>query len=391
MTYDFDRPIDRKGTDCVKYDLAPRLFGKEDLLQLWVADMDFESPEVVRQAVVRRAQHPIYGYTLQSERFLQAAQGWVRRRHGWEIGTESILYSPGVVPALAMLVHTFTKRADRVLIHTPVYPPFHEVVLGQDRELVCCPMLQDEEGDYALDFARMEQEFAQGVRLMIFCHPHNPVGRVWTRGELERLMVLCECYDVLVVSDEIHSDLLLFGHRHIPLASLSPQAAARTITCMAPSKTFNLAGMSAAFTVIENETLRARYRKEMNTFHLFVGNTFGTEAFIAAYEQAEPWLDALLPYLEQNVLLVEQYLSRMPGLRMCRPQATYLLWIDFRGLGLDRQALRALAVERAGLAMNEGHTFGTEGDGFFRMNVACPRPMLERALQQLEAALAEGK
>lgn len=386
MKYDFDRVIERRGTDSVKYDLLQPLFGSEDVLPMWVADMDFAVPDFVRDAVIQRAEHSIYGYTVRPERYNESIAGWVSRRHGWSVDPGNIDFSPGVVPALVLCVLAYTEPGERILVQSPVYFPFFSSIENHGRELVN-NQLVDNEGVYSMDFDDLEEKFRSGIKMMMLCHPHNPVGRAWTMEELQQLAALANQYDVLILSDEIHSDLLLFGQRHIPLASLGKEIASRTITCIAPSKTFNLAGLHTSAVIIEDPVLKEKYKKILEEIHIGGGNIFGFVALEAAYNHGDAWLEQLLEYLEGNFLLVKEFLEKnLPGTRVSPLEATYLAWINFETLGLDDKELMKLMVQEAGLALVDGPRFGAGGSQYLRMNFAAPRSVINMALNQMQRA-----
>lgn len=387
--YDFDTVIDRKGTDSVKYDILKPLFGSEDLLPMWVADMDFAVPDFVKDAVIDRAEHAIYGYTVRPKRYNVAIAGWLSRRHGWQVDPGKIDFSPGVVPALVLSVLGYTSPGDRILVQSPVYFPFFSAIENHGREVVN-NQLADNHGVFSIDFDDLEEKFRSGIKLMMFCHPHNPVGRAWTRDELQRLADLAVKYDVIVLSDEIHSDLLLFDHKHIPLASLGKEIASRTITCIAPSKTFNLAGLHTSAVIIEDPALKRKYEKILEDIHIGGGNIFGFVALEAAYNEGDAWLEQLLEYLEGNFRLLTDFLeNELPGIRVSPLEATYLAWINFGVLGLDDKELMNLMIRDAGLALLDGPRFGAGGEQYLRMNIAAPRVVLEEALVQMKAAIHE--
>lgn len=389
MNYDFDRVIERKGTDSVKYDILKPLFGREDVLPMWVADMDFAVPDFVQEAIIERAEHEVYGYTVRPKRFYEAISGWLGRRHGWEVDPGKIDFSPGVVPALVLSVLGFTEPGDKILVQSPVYFPFFNSIKNHDRVLVN-NQLVDKEGEYSIDFDDLEAKFRAGIRMMMFCHPHNPVGRAWNRDELQRLADLAVQYDVLVLSDEIHSDLLLFGHKHIPLASLGKEIAARTITCIAPSKTFNLAGLHTSAVIVEDPVLKKKYEKILEDIHIGGGNIFGFVALEAAYNKGDAWLEQLLNYLEGNYLFTQQFLEKhLPGIRVSPLEATYLAWINFGALGLDDKELMNMMVRDASLALVDGPRFGAGGSQYLRMNIAAPRSVIGIALSQMHAAIQQ--
>jgi cystathionine beta-lyase len=388
MKYDFDKIVDRSGTDAIKYDLRKPLFGSEDIIPMWVADMDFEVPPFVRDAVVERAEHGIYGYTNRSESFYGAVAGWLQKRHGWNTDTKNIDFSPGVVPALVLSVLGFTEPGDRILVQTPVYFPFFSSIENHGRILVN-NQLKESGGRYTIDFDDLREKFRSGVKMMMFCHPHNPVGRAWSREELIQLAELAVQYDVLILSDEIHSDLLLFGHKHIPLATLGPEIAARTITCIAPSKTFNLAGLHTSAVVIENPGLKKKYEKILDAIHIGGGNIFGFTALQAAYEKGSDWLDQLVEYLEGNFLFLQEYLQQeAPRIRVSPLEATYLVWLNFEAYGMDDKALMKFMCDEAKVGMVDGPRFGAGGENYLRMNIAVPRVILKKALKQMVEALS---
>lgn len=387
MQYDFDKKIERKGTDSVKYDLTGQLFGSEDVLPMWVADMDFEVPLFVREAIVSRNAHPVFGYTYRPVRFYEALTSWLERRHQWKVSPESISFSPGIVPALNLCVLEMTNPGDRVVVQPPVYFPFFKAVTNHGRELVHNQLVAYR-GGYSIDFDHLEEQFRKGTSLFFFCHPHNPVGRVWTAGELEKLASLCIRYKVPVVSDEIHSDLLLFGHRHIPLASLGKEIADLTITCVAPSKTFNLAGLHTSAVIITNPELKARYDRILDAVHVGGGNIFGQVAMEAAYTRGDEWLDQLVAYLEENFRMLSGELhSALPELIISPLQATYLAWLDFSFLKMDDPELKAFIIRKARLGLNEGPMFGPGGEQHQRLNLATTADRLKEGIRRLVTAV----
>ena len=386
MPYNFDTIIERAGTSSVKYDLRKALFGRDDVIPMWVADMDFAVPHFVEEAVLNRARHPIYGYTVIPESYTEAVAGWQKSRYNWEIENNWLFFSPGVVAGLNMIVQAFTRPGDAVIVQPPVYFPFFSCVENNGRRLVL-NQLKEQNGDYTIDFEDLEQKMKAGARMMILCSPHNPVSRSWSREELERLGEKCLEYGILMVSDEIHGDLVFGPHRHIPMASLSPEIADNTITCIAPSKTFNLAGLFTSSIIIPNEKLRETFKKHQETLHLSP-NLFGLVAAEAAYREGGSWLDELMHYLKDNISIVSGYLSRnLPGITFSKAEATYMLWLDFRKTGIPPAEMKSRLVEKAGLGLVEGPVFGQGGNGFQRMNIACPRTVLIGALERLPLAL----
>jgi cystathionine beta-lyase len=387
MVYSFDQIIPREGTHAYKLDLREKVFGNPDVLPLWVADMDFAAPPQVMNAIQQRAMHGIYGYTVRGDWFQQAIVGWMQRRHQWTVNPAWVEYAPGVVPSMVMAVLAYTQPGDQVVIQTPVYPPFYSVVRDNGRELITNPLLETSEG-YVMDFDLLEQQLANpNAKMFFLCHPHNPVGRVWRRDELERLANLCLQYDVLMVSDEIHSDLILFGNHHIPLASLSAEVANRTITLNAASKTFNIAGFSTSYVVIPNAELMAQYRKVLTGLHLYTGHVFSGISLEAAYTHGEPWLNDLLLYLESNIAMVQDFLAkRLPEVTFHQPQATFLLWLDFRAWKMSQHELKHTIIHKANVGLNDGVSFGNEGQGFMRLNVGSPRALVLEGLERIAKA-----
>lgn len=389
-TYNFDKIIPRENTACVKYDLRKMFFGTASVLPLWVADMDFETPDFIREAIINRANHPVYGYTFRTGTFSESIVNWMYKRHKWMIMKEWVSFSPGVVPALNMAVLAFSKPGEKVIVQPPVYFPFFSAVKNHGRKLVY-NQLREKEGHYEMDFNDLEKKIDAKTRLLFLCHPHNPVGRLWSYHELETLVEICTRKNILIVSDEIHSDLMLNGNTHIPIAKISQKAAEISLTCIAPSKTFNLAGLSSSALIIPNETLRKTYEKKLDDLHVGMGNLFGIVSLEAAYNSGEEWLEQLLAYLNENLRFMNDFfLERIPEVKVIPPEATYLVWLDFRGLGLKNKELKEFIIRNAGLGLNDGPSFGPGGDGFQRINIALPRAVLKTALEKLEKAIKSG-
>lgn len=386
--YYFDTVTERRGTACIKYDSAMKIMGREDLLPLWVADMDFEVPEAVQNAMRKRMEHGIFGYTEPSETYKESVVSWFRRRHGWTLSPEEITVTPGVVFSIAQAVLAFTEPGDSVLIQKPVYRPFETAVVQNGRVAVNNALV-NREGRYEIDFQDFERKIREkAVRLFILCSPHNPVGRVWTEEELKRMAEICRDYGVTVVSDEIHCDFIWKGAHFVSWASAAKEYGKNYIICTSPSKTFNLAGMQTSNTIIQDETLRRRFRAQVAASGYSEINPLSMAACEAAYKEGEPWLDALLAYLSGNIALMRQYMgAHLPEIRMTEPEGSYLIWLDFSGLGLSYPALKDMIVNEAKLWLNPGKLFDGDAELFARVNIACPRSVLEQALEQLRTAV----
>lgn len=388
MNYNFDEIIDRRGTNSLKYDFAEERGRPADVLPMWVADMDFRAPAEVLEELEAIVQHGIFGYSDSKRDYFDALEHWFASRFGWDIQPEWLVKTPGIVFAIATAIRAFTEAGDAVIIQQPVYYPFAECVRSNSRKLVVNELVY-ENGAYHIDFDAFEAQIkANAVRLFILCSPHNPVGRVWSRDELARLGTICRRHDVLVVSDEIHADFVYEGNRHSIFASLGPEFLQSSVICTAPSKTFNLAGLQASNIFIADPASKLKFEAEVARTGVGELNCMGLAACQAAYTRGGPWLDALKDYLAGNLAFVRGFLeSRLPRLRLVEPQGTYLLWINCGGLGLSAPALEELMVHKAKLWLDAGTMFGTGGVGFERINIACPRATLERALLQLEQAV----
>lgn len=386
--FDFDKPVDRGNTLSAKWNFIKESVGVEDALPMWVADMDFETVPEVKAALLARAQHGIYGYTARSDGYYQALIDWNLKRHGWQVDKKWITHSSGVVNALFTAVRVFAKPGDGVLIQPPVYPPFYRAISKNDCEAVLNP-LKLEEGRYSPDLADFADKVGSGrVKLFILCNPHNPVGTVFTEEELRTMGELCLRHGVIVISDEIHSDLLFKPHRHVPFASISKAFAQNSVVCTAPSKTFNLAGLSTSNIIIPNDELRRRYDEVSEQVAQKSFNLFGAAACEAAYRHGEEWLDQLISYIDGNRKYAVEFIeARLPQLKVYYPEGTYFLWLDCRSLGLGNQELEKFLLREAKLWFNQGYTFGKEGEGFVRINIGCQRSTVEEALKRLENAV----
>jgi cystathionine beta-lyase len=386
----FDRIIERQGTDSLKYDCASLRGMPEGLLPLWVADMDFKTADPVARALARAAEHGVFGYTVPGDSYYDAVRAWWRGRHGYGFDARSVVIAPGVVFALAQAVRAFTEPGDAVLIQRPVYYPFTEVVEDNGRRLVNSPLAPGEDGRYHVDFEDFERKLsAERPKLFLLCSPHNPVGRVWQRSELERLGDLCLAHGCLVVSDEIHADFVYPGApKHTVFSTIKDSFRENSVICTSPSKSFNLAGLQISNVVIEDLDLRRRYRAEIGASGYSQPNIMGAIACRAAYEEGAPWFDELMDYLTGNLALLRARVrSDFPGVRLIEPEGTYLPWLDFRGLGLSHRETCELLVNKAKVWLDEGAMFGPEGEGFQRINIACPRAVLKEALDRIAAVM----
>lgn len=388
MQYDFDMIMDRSDNNSAKYDERLKKFGTADVLPLWVADMDFKTAQPIIDALEKKARQGIFGYTSRPSSYYEALAGWQQRRNGVSLDTNLLSFSPGVVPTLSAIVHQFSEPGDMVLIQSPVYQEFEDAVNAWDRKVLNCQLVE-KDGEYTIDFNAFEAALKKGPRLFILCHPHNPVGRVWKNEELTRMAELCIRYGVLMVSDEIHSDLMLWGNKHRPLASFSKEIAAKTITCLSATKTFNLAGLQASAVLFPDTGMKDHFEKFWRNLDIMRNNSFSVVAMEAAWSHGDEWLDQLLPYLEGNMLFVRDFCKeRIAGVKANLPQCTYLIWLDCRGLGMADAELERFMVKKAGLGMNLGSTFGPGGEGHMRLNAACPRSVLQQAMENLEKAVA---
>lgn len=386
MKYDFDQVVDRSKNRSAKYDERKKKFGREDVIPLWVADMDFKTAQPVIDAVKARAEEGIWGYTSRPDSYFEAVCSWQKRRNGWEIDRSMLSFSVGVVPSLSSMVFVFTEPGDKVLIQTPVYSEFYDVTESWGREVIENPMVE-KDGVWSVDFEDFEKK-AKEARMFFLCSPHNPLGIVWIREELTRMCEICIANDVLIVSDEIHSDLIFHGKKHIPTATLSPEIAAHVITCISGTKTFNLAGLQASAVVFPNADLKARFDKFWFNLDIHRNNAFSSVAVETAFNEGEEWLEQLLAYIDGNFELIRSYCEEnIPQIRPNVPDATYLVWLDCRGLGMENEELRRFMIEKAGLGLNEGWSFGRSLSGYMRLNAACPRSILEKALKQLKEAV----
>ena len=384
MTYDFDTLISRKGSgDLMHEALLPR-WKRDDLLPMWVADMNFPVCPAIIQALKARLDHPILGYTVEPKDYFPAIHDWVLAHHGWAIQREWVRFIPGIVKGIGIICNLFVKPDEKVIVMPPVYHPFHLTPQGNHREVVWNPLRKREDGYYDIDFDHLEQVCDDKCRVLLLCNPHNPGGLVWTKETLQRLADFCFDHHLLVVSDEIHADMPLFGHQHTPFASVSDKAAAISITFQAPTKTFNIAGIVSAYAIVPNENIRKVFFDWLAANELDEPHLFAPIATIAAFREGEAWRKQMIYYVESNILFVETFCKEhMPAIKPLRPQASFLIWLDCRALHLSHDELLHLFIDEAHLALNDGEMFGPGGEGYMRLNVGCPRKLVEQALQQL--------
>ena len=390
--YDFDKVVDRKGSGAIKTDALKDKFGRADLIPLWVADMDFETPGFIVEALKERMEHPVFGYTAQPADYWPTVQKWIRDHHGWETQCSWMTFIPGIVKGIGMVINALLKHDEKVIIQPPVYNPFRLIPQGNKREIVYNPLHENADGSYSMDFENLAQVYDEKCKLLILSNPHNPAGIVWPRETLVRLAEFCHSHGITVISDEIHCDMALFGNRHIPFASVSPEASACSITFGSPSKTFNIAGIVSSYAIVPDESLRERFFGWLEANEMNAAPMFSPIATIAAFKHGEPWRQEMVRYIEGNVDAVIDFCAReLPQIKPLRPQASFLVWLDCRALGLDRDQRNDLFINKAGLALNDGETFSPGGEGFMRLNVAVPRSVLMKAMNQLKDAIIRCK
>ncbi len=388
--YDFDKVIDRRGTDALKLEVLQERYGDADILPLWVADMDFETPPFITEALRQRMEHSLFGYTVEPKNYWPTVIRWIAEHHGWDVKREWMTYIPGIVKGIGMAVNVFVKEDEKVIIQPPVYHPFRLTPQGNGREVVYNPLCENADGSYRMDFDNLAEVADEKCRMLILSNPHNPAGIVWNRETLVRLADFCYQRHILVVSDEIHCDMALWNNKHIPFAAVSEEAASCSITFGAPSKTFNIAGIVSSYAIVPDEGIRNRFFSWLKANELDEPTLFAPIATIAAFREGEQWRREMLHYVEGNIDLVINYCAEhLPGIIPLRPQASFLVWMDCRALGLKHDELVDFFVKKAHLALNDGEMFGPGGEGFMRMNVAVPRSVLRQALEQLRRALAE--
>lgn len=390
MNFNFDQIIDRKGSSCIKYDGMEKFLGADDALPMWVADMDFLTPNYITDAIITRAEHGVFGYPMREESYFISLMGWLKRRHQWEVMRDWITFCPGVVPAVNMAVLAYTQPGDKIITQPPVYFPFFTAVTDHKRELVYNQLIL-KGGRLCMDFDNLEKLASEGAKMLILSNPHNPGGSVWTRDELTQMAEICLKYNVLIISDEIHCDLIYKPFKHTPVASLSHEISMQTITTVAPSKTFNLSGLSTSSVIIENDSLRRKFTATLDHLHIGGGNIFGNIASEEAYQHGDQYVDELMEYLMQNIETLEEYVAtNLPKIKVIRPESTFLVWLDCREMGMNDNDLNNFFLLKAKIGLNPGIMFGPGGEGFMRMNIGCPKATLLQGLGQIKEAF-EGK
>ena len=387
-TYDFDKIVERKGTGAIKTDALGKVFGKDDLIPLWVADMDFETPDFIVEALKKRMEHPVFGYTALPDDYWPTVQKWLEDRHGWKTECSWMTFIPGIVKGIGMAINALLEKDEKVIIQPPVYHPFRLIPQKNGREVVFNPLRKKEDGSYEMDFDNLEAVCDERCRMLVLSNPHNPAGIVWTRETLERLAEFCHSRGIIVISDEIHCDMALFGNRHIPFASVSEKAAQCSITFGAPSKTFNIAGIVSSYAIVPDEKLRERFFRWLEASELSAAHLFAPIATMAAFNHGEEWRQQMISYIEGNIRFIEDFCAEnLPQIKPLRPQASFLIWLDCRGLGLDHDGLIDLFINKAGLALNDGEMFSPGGEGFMRLNVGTSRKILEQAMNRLQDSI----
>lgn len=389
MKYNFNERIDRSENHSAKWAEMKMKFGRSDLIPMWVADMDIKAAPEIIESMKKKVEQEIFGYVYRPDSYYKTATEWLKKRFGYEISPSSLIHSPGVVPSMSILVKMLTKTTDKILIQTPVYPPFASAVKDNGRELVENPLIKDEKGYYTIDFEDLEKKLSlDEVKLFILCNPHNPVGRVWKKEELLKMGELCKKYNVRILADEIWRDLIMPGYKHTPMASLSKDIEDITITLFSPTKSFNLAGLQASFATFSKAEERKEFENILEQMDVKRNNPFSLVAFETAYEKCEDWLEELILHIDGNMQYVVDFIAeKLPEIKVVKPEGTYLMWLDFNGTKIPQDKIQEFLINEAKVAMNDGGSFGSNGKGFARMNVACPRYMVEEAMERIEKAL----
>ena len=387
LKYNFDQVVNRKGSNSVKWDNLKEVYGTEDILPMWIADMDFKAPDEVIEALLVKLDHRVFGYKVKSDSLYNSIINWVKNRYNWNIKKEWISFTPGVVTALNIAVKEFAKEGEKIVIQPPVYPPFFRVLENNNVEANLNPLIH--RGDkFVMDYDSLEKSIDDKTKAIILCNPHNPVGRVWTKEELSKLGEICLKKNIIIISDEIHGDLTYKDYKTTPMASVSNEIAQNTITFMAPSKTFNIAGLATSIAIIPNEKIREVFERGVEKLEIGKVTTFGSTALEAAYTNGGPWLEAVMEYIEDNADYAIEYINKnIPEIKVKKPEGTYLLWLDFKALNKTYEEIHNALVNVGKVALNDGFTYGDEGNGFFRINIACARSILEEGLERVNKAV----
>jgi cysteine-S-conjugate beta-lyase len=389
MNFDFDQLIERKGSSCIKHDGMHKFLGADDALPMWVADMDFLTPAYITEAIINKAKHGVFGYPLREETYFTSLMDWLRRRHQWEVKREWISFCPGVVPVVNIAVLAHTEPGDKIIVQPPVYFPFFTAVTDHHRTLAYNNLVM-RDGRLCMDFENLESLAKEGAKMLILSNPHNPGGSVWTQEELTRMAAICMKYNILIVSDEIHCDLIYKPFKHTPVAGLSQEISMITITTVAPSKTFNLSGLSTASVIIENDSLRRKFNAKLDHLHIGGGNIFGNIASEEAYLHGDTYVDELMDYLAGNVETLENFVAEyLPKIKVIRPESTFLVWLDCHKMALSDEELNKFFLFKAKVGFNPGVMFGAGGEGYMRMNIGCPRATLLQGLVQIRNAFSD--
>lgn len=388
MKYNFDYLENRKNTNSMKWDANKEYFGKEDLLPFWVADMDFPCAEPIVEALRQRVSHHIYGYTVRNDSYYESIIQWLERRHQWKVKKEYLAFCPpGVVQAINIMINCFSDPVEEIILQIPSYKPLINVIKNNERRMINNPLLL-QNGSYHIDFDDLLKKINKRTKILLFCSPHNPTGRVWTKDELHRLGEICLKNNILVISDEIHADIVFKEYKHIPFGSLPKEIAYNSVTCISASKTFNISGLQQATMIIPNPDLRKKFMKFIDTAQINQGNTLGEVAVEAGYRYGEEWLDQVIDYIEGNLFYLMDFIeNHIPEINVIKPQGTYLVWLDFRKLGISTKEINKILINRAGIALYDGYQFGEGQEGFFRLNLACPRSMLTEGLNRMKISL----
>ncbi len=388
MQFDFDKIIERKGSSCIKWDGMEKFLGAGEALPMWVADMDFLTPEYITEAIIKKANHGVFGYPLRDEGYFTSLMDWLYRRHQWKVERDWISFCPGVVPAVNMAVLAYTSPGDKIIVQPPVYFPFFTAVTDHQRSLQFNHLVM-RDGRLCMDFDNLETLAKDGAKMLILSNPHNPGGSVWTKEELTQMAEICLKYNVLILSDEIHCDLIYKSFKHTPVASLSKEISMQTFTTVAPSKTFNLSGLATSSVIIENDSLRRKFNAQVDHLHIGGGNIFGNIASEEAYLHGDTYVDALMDYLLKNVEILESFVAEyLPKIKVIRPESTFLVWLDCREMGMTDEELNKFFLHKAKVGMNPGKMFGPGGEGYMRMNIGCPAATLVRGLEQIKTAFS---